>query len=174
MTDEQKAAKKGGRPRVYPGTEKRPTLTFRVRGTMHQRLQESAAVNEVSLSEEIERRLERSFEIEKALAVQSANTNLLLSRVLVGCTAIENWRNANDEPLGSTDWARHEPTAAAIGRYLRHLANTAAPRSTPSGLLASETPEVERIREMEAVADHFGALLTGQIELPRGPTGSLY
>ncbi|MGU3541037.1 hypothetical protein [Methylobacterium sp. A54F] len=61
MTDGEVPAKKGGRPRLYPGTEKRPTLTFRVRGDMHQRLQESAQAEGRSLSEEIEHRLHKSF-----------------------------------------------------------------------------------------------------------------
>lgn len=63
MTDGEVPRKKGGRPRLYPGTEKRPTLTFRVRGRMHEQLSKAAEEAERSLSEEIERRIEQSFQI---------------------------------------------------------------------------------------------------------------
>ena len=64
-------AKKGrprGRPHV-PATEKKVrNFTFRSRGDMHERLSEAAVLSERSISEEIERRLEKSFEAELRLA----------------------------------------------------------------------------------------------------------
>lgn len=63
MTGGEGPRKKGGRPRLYPGTEKRPTLTFRVRGKMHEQLSKAAEEAERSLSEEIERRIEQSFQL---------------------------------------------------------------------------------------------------------------
>ncbi|TXN71470.1 Arc family DNA-binding protein [Methylobacterium sp. WL6] len=62
MTDDAAAKRSKGRPRIYPGTEKRPTLTFRVRGGLHEQLKEAAEKNERSLSEEIEGRVAMSFE----------------------------------------------------------------------------------------------------------------
>ncbi|TDR95675.1 hypothetical protein [Enterovirga rhinocerotis] len=57
MTIEQKEEaprNKGGRPRKHPKGERRSTLSFRVRGDMHERLAASGRENERSISEEIE------------------------------------------------------------------------------------------------------------------------
>ncbi|MGU3537743.1 hypothetical protein [Methylobacterium sp. A54F] len=60
--DEEKPKRPRGRPRTYPGTEKRPTLTFRVRGGLHEQLKAAAEGNQRSISEEIEGRIGLSFE----------------------------------------------------------------------------------------------------------------
>ena len=62
MSESEKAARTLGRPRKYPSDIKRPTLTFRIRNGIHERLKTSAASNELSLSEEIERRVALSFD----------------------------------------------------------------------------------------------------------------
>ena len=65
MSDEVKAKRtKGGRPRIYNSSQKRPTMAFRIRGDLHKDLIASAADRERSLSEEIERRLTDSFDAE--------------------------------------------------------------------------------------------------------------
>ena len=60
--------KKTGRPAKYPKGERRPTLTFRVRGGLYGQLQAAAARSELSLSEEIERRVALTFDEVDALA----------------------------------------------------------------------------------------------------------
>ena len=68
-TEPEKLRAKGGRPRKYASDERRPTMTFRIRGDMHERLRTEAEAGEVSLSEEIERRLIKSFDMEEQIAV---------------------------------------------------------------------------------------------------------
>ena len=53
---------RGGRPKKYPGEGRRPTLSLRVRGGLYEKLQAASEVAERTISEEMERRLERSFE----------------------------------------------------------------------------------------------------------------
>jgi hypothetical protein len=53
--------RKVGRPRMYPSEEKRPTLTFRVRGNTYEKLRDAALASSRSLSEEIELHVERSL-----------------------------------------------------------------------------------------------------------------
>jgi hypothetical protein len=65
MSDHAEMPKRIGRPPKYPGEGKRPTLTFRVRGKLHEQLQAAAAASERSISEEIEARLEESFRREE-------------------------------------------------------------------------------------------------------------
>jgi hypothetical protein len=54
--------RKVGRPRVYSSGEKRPTLTFRVRGHTYEMLRDAALASNRSLSEEIEHHVERSLQ----------------------------------------------------------------------------------------------------------------
>ena len=58
---EAEAQKKIGRPPKNPGEGKRPTITFRCRGPLHERIQSSAREADRSVSEEVETRLDRSY-----------------------------------------------------------------------------------------------------------------
>lgn len=58
---EAEAPKKIGRPAKNPGEGKRPTITFRCRGPLHERIQASAREADRSVSEEVETRLDRSY-----------------------------------------------------------------------------------------------------------------
>ncbi|GJE14569.1 hypothetical protein [Methylobacterium longum] len=58
---EAEAQKKIGRPAKNPGEGKRPTITFRCRGPLHERIQASAREADRSVSEEVETRLDRSY-----------------------------------------------------------------------------------------------------------------
>ena len=62
MAESAKTPNKGGRPPKDPSGGKRPTLTFRCRSALQEKLQASAAEADRSMSEEVERRLEQSFE----------------------------------------------------------------------------------------------------------------
>ena len=62
MTATDKTERKIGRPRKYESEGKRPTLTFRVRGSLYERLQREAKISDKSLSEIIEASLDRYFE----------------------------------------------------------------------------------------------------------------
>jgi hypothetical protein len=72
MSEHAETPKRIGRPPKYPGEGKRPTLTFRVRGKLHEQLQAAAAASERSISEEIEARLEESFRREELPALITA------------------------------------------------------------------------------------------------------
>jgi hypothetical protein len=76
--NEIKAKRSVGRPAKYAG--KRPTITFRLPTETYERVRDSAAQNQMSISEELERRVQRSFEWEaqfgdvKALMAQAEET----------------------------------------------------------------------------------------------------
>lgn len=61
-TEQEPQRKKGGRPRKHSPDAKRPTMSFRIGSKLHERLIAASVANERSLSEEIERRMEESFE----------------------------------------------------------------------------------------------------------------
>jgi uncharacterized protein YhaN len=56
-----------GRPPVPPAEKKVRNFTFRSRGDMHGRLSEASLRNERSISEEIESRIQQSFEFENRI-----------------------------------------------------------------------------------------------------------
>lgn len=173
---EEKPRKRTGRPPKAPEKGRRQNYTFRMSDETRDKVVESAAISGRSMSEELEWRVEHSFDLGGAISLMSINTSVLLQRVSIACAIIENWRDANGEKKGSTDWKNHEPTAAAIKSALRHLANDMCPTPTSIGLLASaasggDPANIEAIRQMEAVAQHVAKLITGQLELPRSPLG---
>src|SRR4051794_34964158 len=55
-------SKRIGRPPKEPGEKKRQSLSLRIRDAVKDRLVEAARVSGLSISEELERRVERSFE----------------------------------------------------------------------------------------------------------------
>ncbi|MDB5597768.1 MAG: hypothetical protein JWM36_4729, partial [Hyphomicrobiales bacterium] len=63
-TDTTAPKKQMGRPRRHTGEKLSTTLNFRVRGGLHERLIKASAMSGRSISEEVERRVERSFEKE--------------------------------------------------------------------------------------------------------------
>jgi hypothetical protein len=103
-----------GRPPVPAAQKKVRNFTFRSRGDMHERLSEAAEANGRSISEEIERRLERSFfsdEIEQGpkaaqgkaaeillhlMTVRNSDTADLLNKVLYEAQLDPHW-NASSE-----------------------------------------------------------------------------
>ena len=76
MSDKPDARNKGGRPSKDPAGGKRPTITFRCRSTLQEKLQAAAHGADRSVSEEIERRIEQSFrakEVAKAAAMKTVD-----------------------------------------------------------------------------------------------------
>ena len=58
---------KMGRPPLPPGKRKRPSMGFRPTAEMRKQLEEASANSGLSLTQEVERRLERSFSDEDQL-----------------------------------------------------------------------------------------------------------
>jgi hypothetical protein len=89
-----KAKKKVGRPRLAPQERKARNLTFRSRNDLYESLQAAAERTGHSLSEEIERRLEGSFQdsdpILVALAGKEASIILRLIAVILLQTTRDN------------------------------------------------------------------------------------
>jgi hypothetical protein len=87
VTKSEIAKRRTGRPRKYP-PQKRFTQTFRVQRSVHEKLQAAAAASGRSHSEEIERRLEQSFEfndlIESVALKMADQTQQLLAEAVGG------------------------------------------------------------------------------------------
>jgi hypothetical protein len=92
-----KAKKKVGRPRLAPQERKARNLTFRSRNDLYESLQAEAEKTGHSLSEEIERRLERSFHISDPILADLAGKEgpvilRLITEILLKATRDnKNW-----------------------------------------------------------------------------------
>lgn len=75
VMSEAETPKKLGRPLKTPGEGKRPTITFRCRGPLHERIQASARTADRSISEEVETRLDRSYEADDR--IKDSKTDLV-------------------------------------------------------------------------------------------------
>ncbi len=92
------AKKQRGRPRKPDSEKRRNNVTFRMKDDIKRRLQEAANSQGVSLSEEIENRVERTFLGEEAYGGKELNGLLLL---MVGAVEIIQ---ARTEKSWSSDW----------------------------------------------------------------------
>jgi Arc-like DNA binding domain len=82
-----RAARGRGRPPIPEADRKRANLTFRTRSGMREKLEAAAAQSGRSVSEEVEYRLERSFQQAESIAdilggVATANLLLLISMAI--------------------------------------------------------------------------------------------
>lgn len=122
---------KGGRPRKHSPDAKRPTMAFRMGSRLHERLIASAAVNERSLSEEIERILEAHFAAadqrtiireEIRAAMDEHEANLAVARVRRSA-ALEELARLDGEAFFSDIYDRTPGavrlTGSSIGRNWR-------------------------------------------------------
>src|SRR4051812_7138361 len=67
VSDQDKQPKRRGRPPKYAGEGKRQNFSFRIRSSVRNQLIGAVAESGRSLSEEIEYRLEQSFELPKLM-----------------------------------------------------------------------------------------------------------
>ncbi len=128
----KKAGKPGPKPRG-PFADKRRTLTTRITDRTRQRLDDAAAATDRSLSQEIELRLERSFERgDVALETLGGPENVLFvsllkylfSGICMGTSAQSVW----DRPQAFVE------AEAALAAFFQNLRPALAGDAKPSGL----------------------------------------
>ena len=133
-------------PRKYSSAAKSPTITHRVRGGLYEKLKASAEKREVSLSEEIERRLESSFRsaadpyIGTALAMAEANCDVI--QQLIG-------KNIAEDPYTRVACAKAAASAIEL----------------VGGLVGQETPEARAILQTDA--EMFGRMVAIFVQATR-------
>ena len=105
---EKKSAKRPGPRPQGPFAEKRKTLTTRITEKTRARLEEGAAASDRSLSQEIEFRLERSFQDEDALNREFGGVdNYRISKLLFAVVPII-------EADTGRSWREHGPTFSQV------------------------------------------------------------
>ncbi|MCJ2071415.1 hypothetical protein MKK75_21890 [Methylobacterium sp. J-030] len=148
-----------------------------------------------SMSEEIERRVDQSFQtasLAQSLLNGSENLYVMVSRISSLVSTIENYTDKSGAHLGSKDWKVHEPTRAAIRAGVTQLVDdlTAPVRKVDRDELAEmartlsanvsggdkQVSETDRrkieeyahlsaIYNLEALSKVFAGILSGTISL---------
>ena len=139
------AKKRIGRPPKAKEDRKAVNFTFRSRGQMRERLQAAAITAGRSISEEIEFRLERSFqqqEIEKALERLKAQTDEIL---LEWRKERQQWRDEMRRVMGVTEEAL---TQQANQPGLLDLADSPADTSKQTATEKREDPKSLEVRAL--------------------------
>lgn len=152
------APKRIGRPPKPPGEKKvGSNLTIRMRGDLRERLNAEAKKSELSVTEEVERRIERSFEIsslaegvkqqiaeetlEAIVSIAGSRSNLSLlmqvAHLMVMCEATtgKSWRE---------DEETRDRVEREVSEYLPRLLRNPPP---PYGSAAFEIEKSRQLRE---------------------------
>jgi hypothetical protein len=160
-TDGSAPQKKMGRPRRHGGEKLNTTLNFRVRDGLHERLIKASSISGRSISEEVERRVERSFENEDRVG-SPAGVRLLeivessLSQVqrAIPSTVGKDW----NESIYA--WIMLEGALIAALHYFRP---TDELPQMPGGLLAPRDEVLEQEYEFRGKMAEAGRSIARQL-----------
>lgn len=166
--------KRRGRPPKPPEERKGGNLTFRTRADFRERLEEAAAQSGRSVTEEVELRVERSFESE---VVQKRLNDVVgvfydhgavalnfVTSVMSSVGTLGEAKSPDGRRLGSEVWGESRPmmagVRAAVLRLLEHYAPEAALQP-----LDGDTPQMsEDIARMKAHGDLLARIATGRAD----------
>ncbi|WP_082552536.1 Arc family DNA-binding protein [Methylobacterium sp. Leaf456] len=132
-----------GRPAKAPERGRRQNYTFRMSDATRDLVISAANSSGRSISEEIEKRVEDSFEQETrdSLTLMLLNGSENLRRLVIQVATlgafVENLKDKDGTQLGSKDWESHEPTRAGIKAAIEELVDGATrPTREVDGKLA--------------------------------------
>lgn len=156
LMDETKIKRGSGRPPKPAEEGKRQSLTFRLSADMRTEIERAAMQKGRSLAQEVESRLERTFEIEKVLgsqeharflrllAASSDSFGRFFQQIAALKTAIEARTNALIECDPATFWAMRAGTLELLDRMMPEESAWVAAQHFTSSDQASENYVDER------------------------------
>lgn len=161
--DEAPAARKRGRP-----AGKRGTFTFRVTAELRAKLEAAAAAAERPVSEEIEARLERSFDAElnalRRAMFGDPQTEVLLRQLVWAARLIED-RHANVQGKPPAPWHSDEEMRAAMRKAAQKIVVAATPhgpgRDRFQDMVDGKLGEPDPIEEAQQYGLGLGMVITG-------------
>lgn len=158
MTEAPLQRKKGGRPRRHAPDAKRPTMAFRMGSELHAKLVAASIAHERSLSEEIERRVENSFEVARHEAVTAAMLGGgKMAALLKDVIAASNLIRAPE--ISNT----YELQRRAFIRAVRRVAERHLPDQVPLMPLVQRTAEWQQAcGEADKLGDEIADLVLRQ------------
>ena len=157
MTEVEKPKNKGGRPRKHPQGNRIPTLAFRVRAGLRDKLEAGAKQNERSISEEIEQRLEHSFQ-------EDQRTSNLSDGQKLAVRAVERCWEFFEMKIGSNEWSDFESGRAAMRAAMLQTIDFMFPALPVEEMTPHDRAELE---QLQTISDEVVDMITWRHKDPQ-------
>lgn len=172
MTDDNQPKRRGRPPKSTSGP-KVGTLTFRTRADFRERLEQAAAQSGRSVTEEVELRVERSFEIDRIVRgyndlmsvfiENGENARKLATSAMAIISILQDLKSKDGRQIGSENWHNSVATRVGLRRGLISLVDHYAPELNDDERESLSTEERSDIARAEAIAKLQVLIETGRI-----------
>jgi hypothetical protein len=166
------APRKRGRPAKPADERKGQNLTFRTRADFRARLEQAAAKSERSVSEEVELRVERSFEIDHIIRgyndlmsvfiENGENARKFATSAMAIISILQELKSKDGRQIGNEDWANSLAIRAGLRTGLGQLLDHYAPKIDKSELENLSDKARSDIARAEAIAKLQAMIATGR------------
>lgn len=164
--------KKRGRPPKPQDERKGQNLTFRTRADFRERLEQAAVQSGRSVTEEVELRVERSFEIDRIISsyntvssifMENGHTARVFASSLMGLiSSIQETTSKDGRSIGSENWKESPATRVGIRICAEALLDYYAPKVTDTDLAEMGQQERNDVAHVKAVSELWAMMATGR------------
>ncbi|MCJ2116554.1 hypothetical protein MKK65_08165 [Methylobacterium sp. J-001] len=173
MSDDDQPKRRGRPPKSVSGP-KVGTLTFRTRADFRERLEQAAAQSGRSVTEEVELRVERSFEMDRVVRRLDDLCSVFIDNgemarnfatsLMANIASVQDLKTKNGEKIGSQNWSESLPTRAGIRAGAMILLDHYAPELDVEELETCTEQDLQNIKKSQTLADVWAKMATGQEE----------
>lgn len=166
------APRKRGRPAKPAGERKAHNLTFRTRADFRERLERAASNSGRSVSEEVELRIERSFEIDHLIRSLDNLCSVFIDNgdrarqfatdIMATISSSQDLKSKDGRQVGSRDWANNLPTRIAIRAGVKIILDYYAPEADPEEFKDLPQQVLDDIAQSRGLAVIGARMATGQ------------
>jgi hypothetical protein len=172
MSDDEQPKRRGRPPKSSAGP-KVGSLTFRTRADFRERLEQAAAQSGRSVTEEVELRVERSFEIDpivrdynnlmSVFIDNGENARKFATSAMAIISILQELKAKDGHQIGSEDWSNSVATRAGLRRGLTSLVDHYAPQLIDSERKKLSAEVLSDISRAESIAKLQAMIETGRI-----------
>lgn len=164
--------KKRGRPPKPADERKGHNLTFRTRANLRERLEEAAEKSGRSVTEEVELRVERSFETDRivrgfndlsSIFVENGDAARHFASAMMGLIAsVQEAKAADGRQIGSQDWSNSPATKAGVRICVSSLLDYYVPKIGDEERAALDAQGRQDLGRVEALSKLWAKMSTGR------------
>lgn len=171
MSDDAQPKRRGRPPKSAAGP-KVGTLTFRTRADFRERLEQAAAQTGRSVTEEVELRVERSFEIDRivrgyndlmSVFIENGdNARKLATSLMAVVSIVQELKSKDGRQIGNENWSESPATRAGVRLGAISLIDHYAPKLDDKELSKLGAETRSDIARAEAIAKLQVMMATGR------------
>lgn len=164
--------KRRGRPPKPADERKGANLTFRTRADFRERLEQAAQQSGRSVTEEVELRVERSFEIDRmirgftdlsSIFIENGETaRKFASSAMALIASVQETKAIDGRQIGMQDWSNSPATRAGIRICVTELLNHYAPELDDAELSALDVQARDDVGRVKTLAKIWALMSTGR------------